>query len=82
MDELRVKERFRKELKKSRLKWAGHVEGMEEESWQTDQMPRKGRERGDEEGREGDGRRALKDIWEEWEENGEQQQKTEGVGDC
>ena len=27
------------------------------------------------------GRTALSEIWEEWEENGEQQQTIEGVGD-
>ena len=31
--------------------------------------------------RECDGRTALREIWKEWEENGEQQQKIEGVGD-
>ena len=25
---------------------------------------------------------ALREIWKEWEENGEQQQKTDTVGDC
>ena len=31
--------------------------------------------------RECDGRTYLKEIWKEWEENGEQHQKIEGVGD-
>ena len=44
-------------------------------------MPRKWRGKGGEEDREWDERTALRGIWEEWEENGEQQQKTEGVGD-
>ena len=42
---------------------------------------RKWRGKGGEEDREGDGRTALREIWEEWEENGEQQEKIEGVGD-
>ena len=28
------------------------------------------------------GKTALREIWKEWEENGEQQQNIEGVGDC
>ena len=32
-----------------------------------------------EEDRECDGRSALREIWKEWKENGEQQQKVEGV---
>ena len=43
-------------------------------------MPRKCREKGEED-REYDGRTALREIWKEWDENGEQQKKTEGVGD-
>ena len=31
--------------------------------------------------RKTDGRTVLGEIWEEWEENGEQQQQIEGVGD-
>ena len=34
-----------------------------------------------EEDRECDGRTLLRDIWKEWKENGEQQQRTEGVRD-
>ena len=45
-------------------------------------MPRKWRVKGGEEDRECDGRTALREIWKEWEENGEQQQKIEGVGSC
>ena len=37
--------------------------------------------KGGEEDRECDGRTALREICKEWEENGEQQQKIEGVGD-
>ena len=44
-------------------------------------MARKYREKGGEEDRECDGRTALREIRKEWEENGEQQQQTEGVGD-
>ena len=46
-----------------------------------DQMPRKWREKEGKENRECNGRTALREIWKEWEENGEQQQKIE-VGDC
>ena len=46
-----------------------------------DQMPRKWREKGGEEDQECDGRTALREIYKEWEEDGEQQQKIEGVGD-
>ena len=35
--------------------------------------------KGGEEDREYDGRSALREVWKEWEENGEQQQKTDGV---
>ena len=31
--------------------------------------------------RECDGRTALREVWKEWEENGELQQKIQGVGD-
>ena len=44
-------------------------------------MPRKWSGTGGEEDRECDGRTAITDIWKEWEENGEQQRKIEGVGD-
>ena len=44
-------------------------------------MPRKWREKRGEEDRECDGRTALRETWKEWGENGEQQQKIEGVGD-
>ena len=44
-------------------------------------MPRKWREKGDEEERECDRRTALREIWKEWEENGEQQLKIKMVGD-
>ena len=44
-------------------------------------MPRKWREKGGEEDQECDGRTALREIWEEWEENGEQQEKIEEFGD-
>ena len=37
---------------------------------------------GGEEDRECDERTPLREIWREWEENGEQEQKIEGVGDC
>ena len=45
-------------------------------------MSRKWREEGGEENLECDGRTALRKIWKEWEENGEQQQRVEGGGDC
>ena len=45
-------------------------------------MPRVWREEGGEEDRDYDGRTALREIWKEWEENGEQQQNIERVGDC
>ena len=44
-------------------------------------MSSKWREKGGEEDWEYDGRTALREIWKKWEENGEQQQKIEGVGD-
>ena len=46
-------------------------------NWQREQMPRMWRETGGEEDRECDGRTVLREIWKEWEENGEQQQNTE-----
>jgi len=39
-------------------------------------------QKGGEEDQECDERTALRKFWEESEENGEQQQKIEGVGDC
>ena len=57
------------------------MERNEEENWQKDQKPRKWRKKGGEEDREWDGRTGLREVWKEWEENGEQQQKTERVGD-
>jgi len=36
-----------------------------------EQMPRKSRGKGGEEGPDCDGRTALREIWKEWEENGE-----------
>ena len=38
--------------------------------------------KGGEEDRDCDGKTALREIWKEWEENGEQQQNIEGVGEC
>ena len=43
-------------------------------------MPRNWKGRGAKEDRECDGRIALIEIWKVWEENGEQQEKIEGVG--
>ena len=48
---------------------------------QRDQMRREWREKGSEEDQECKGRTALREIWREWEEEGEQQ-KIEGVRDC
>ena len=44
-------------------------------------MPRKWREKGGTDDRECDGRTVLREIWKEWEKNGEQPKKIEGVGD-
>ena len=52
----------------------------EMKNWQREQMPRKWREKGDDEDGECDGRTVLKEIWKEWGENGEQQQQI-GVRD-
>ena len=58
------------------LKW-------EIENWQREPMPRKWRGKGGEEDRECDGRTGFREIWKEWEENGEQQQNiVPVVGDC
>ena len=45
-------------------------------------MPRKGRGKGGEEDRDSDGKTALREIWKDWEENGEQQQgyELESIG--
>jgi len=48
-------------------------------NWQRDQMPIKWRGKGGEEDRQYDGRTALRHIWKECEEDGEQQQKIEGI---
>ena len=54
---------------------------LEMKKWQREQMPRKRRGQGGETDRECGGRTALREIREEWEENGEQQEKIEEVGD-
>ena len=59
---------------KSRLKWANHVDRMEDEKL-PEQMHRKWREKGGEVDRECDEVTALREIWKEWVENGEQQRK-------
>ena len=59
----------------------GVKESYEMKNWQLEHMPRKWREGGGEEDRECDGRTAVREIWEEWEENGGQQQKIEGTRD-
>ena len=70
-----VNERFKKKLIIRWLKWAGHVERMGDEN-----CPESGGKRG--KGvREFDERTASKEILKEWVDNGEQQQKREGVGD-
>ena len=51
-------------------------------NWQRDQMPTKWRGKGREEDRECDWKPELREVWKEWENKGEQQRKTEGVGDC
>ena len=86
IDELRVKvgvkECLMKKLVRSRLKWASHVERREDEKLAEIRCPERGRKR-----RRGRLRMRWEDgfkreIWKEWEENGEQQQKIERVGDC
>ena len=47
-------------------------------NWQRKQKVEREMRRKD---RESDRRTALSNIWKEWEENGEEQQKIEGVGD-
>ena len=47
-------------------------------NWQRHELPRKWRGVGDQ---ECNGKTALREIWKEWEENEEQQQKIE-IGDC
>ena len=77
LDGLRLKERFKKTLVRKRPDmW------KDGGKWQREQMPRKWKKTGGEEDRECNGRTALREIWEDWEENGEQQQKMDGVGDC
>ena len=49
---------------------------------QIEQMPRKWRGKGGEEDRECGRSTALKEVWKEWEEQGQPQQKIEGIGDC
>ena len=66
--------RFKKKLVGSRFKWPGNMERIGDEKVDKD--------RGREEDRECDGKAVLSEIWKEWEENGEQPQKVEGVGEC
>ena len=63
---------------RSRLKWAGHVDKMGNEKLTKGLVA----ETMEEEDRECDGGPVLSEIWKVWEKNGEQQQQTEGVGDC
>ena len=75
MDELRVevgvKECFKKKLVRCRLKWTKHVERMGGGIGKETRCPESGRKR--RQGRECDGRNGLREIWKEWDENGEQQ---------
>ena len=80
MDELRVevgvRETFKKKLVRGRVKWAGHVERMGDENLAKSRCPEGGgKEMRKTENATGGGRQ-------EGEENGEPQQKTDGVGDC
>jgi len=65
-------------LATSRLKCAGHVERIEMENLQRQQML-EGNE--GEEGRDFNGRTALRETGKESETNGELQQQLEGTGD-
>ena len=51
------------------------------DNWQRSDAE-KVEEKGGEEDREYDGRTVLREIWKEWKENGEQQQKIDKIGDC
>ena len=65
-----MKERFKKKLTRSRLKWAGHVERIGDKQKLTKRADaEKVKGKGSEEDRECDGKTALREIWKEWEEN-------------
>ena len=76
-----MKEIFKKKLVRSRLKWAGHVERMGDETL----AKRSDVQRVEEKRRRGRQRMRWEDCvkrdLEKWEENGEQQQNIECVGD-
>ena len=79
MRELRVedgvKEIVTKTLVRIKLKWAGRLERMGYENLAKKSGAQKVEGKGVDEDRECDGTTALREIWKEWEENGEQQQK-------
>ena len=64
------------------MKWAGPVESKVDEKLAKRSNARQWRGKGGEEDRGCDGRTALREIWTEWEKNGEQQQRTGVVGYC
>ena len=76
-----VKESFKKKLVWTRLIWAGHVERIGDEKFAKRGDAQNVEGKGGVEEGECDGRTALREIWKEWEENGEQHQKIDGVGD-
>ena len=81
--QVRVKERFKKTLVRSRLRWAGHVERIGDKKKVAKRADAEKVEgKGSQEDQECDGRTAFREIWKEWEDNGEAQQQIEGVGDC
>ena len=86
MDELRVEvgleESSIKKLMRCRLKWAIYFERMGDGKLAKRLDAQKEEGKGGEEDQECDGRTVLREIWKEWEENGDQQRKIEGVGDC
>ena len=67
--------RFKERLVWSGLKWAGHLDGKGDENFALETL----RGKGGEKYRVCDEWTALREICKEWDENGEQQQKTERI---
>ena len=80
--ERRVKERYQKKLVRSRLTEAGHVKRMGDEKLSKRADAQKERGKVGDEDRNYDGMTALRETWNEWEKNGEKEQRAEGIGDC
>ena len=80
-DKLRVKERFKTKLVRSRMKWSCLVEHNVRRKTGREQFLRKWKKWGEED-QYCDWRTSLRETMKEWENNGEQQQQSDWVDNC